>query len=149
AGLVQFSRNCDAMRSGMRARSPITTALFSSSLLAMAAAAAPSTAHADTRPDARRYFTQGMSLLDEGKYLPGIDLLKKAYALRPHPSVLFNIARAYGSAGAVDKSLEYFERYLDTDPADTDKVQATIAELKERKKLRGLVDEGMTAIDEG
>jgi iron complex outermembrane receptor protein len=108
-----------------------------------------SRAHADTRADAKRYFQQGMTLIEQGKALEGIDLLKKAYALRPHPSVLFNIARAYSAAGSIDPAIEYFERYLDSDPQDGERVQQTIAELKERKKLRGLVDEGMTAIDEG
>jgi iron complex outermembrane receptor protein len=106
-------------------------------------------ARADTRADARRYFQQGMTLIEQGKLLDGVELLKKAYTLRAHPSVLFNIARAYAQAGAIDPAIEYFERYLDTDPSDTEKVGATVRDLKERKKLRGLVDEGMTAIDEG
>lgn len=108
-----------------------------------------SIARADTRTDARRYFQQGMALIDSGKYLEGAELLKKAYAIRPHPSVLFNIARAYATAGRIDTAVEYFERYLDADPPDADKVQATLRELKERQKLRSLVDEGMTAIEEG
>jgi iron complex outermembrane recepter protein len=107
------------------------------------------TARGDTRADARRYFQQGMALIDQGNLQEGAELLKKAYALRPHPSVLFNIGRAYASAGAIDPAIEYFERYLDTDPSDSDKVEQTVRELKERKKLRSLVDEGMTAIDQG
>jgi iron complex outermembrane receptor protein len=106
-------------------------------------------ARADTRADARRYFQQGMALIDRGKHLEGIDLLKKAYVIRPHASVLFNIGRAYSAVGAVDPAIEYFERYLDSDPSDSDRVQQTLRDLKERKKLRALVDEGMTAIDEG
>jgi iron complex outermembrane receptor protein len=109
----------------------------------------PTRAVADTRADARRYFQQGMALIDEGKIVEGIDLLKKAHAIRPHPSVLFNIARAYVSGGDVDQALEYFERYLDTEPPDAQRVQATITDLKERRRLRSLVDEGMTAIREG
>ncbi|MCK6544415.1 TonB-dependent receptor [Myxococcota bacterium] len=122
--------------------------VLSSSLVAVAAST-PSSAIADTRADARRYFQQGMALIDEGKLVEGVELLKKAYAIRPHPSVLFNIARAYTSAGEVDQALEYFERYLDTEPPDAARVQATIADLKERRRLRSLVDDGMTAIREG
>jgi tetratricopeptide (TPR) repeat protein len=109
---------------------------------------AAGSARADTRADARRYFQQGMQLIDDGKLNEGIDLLKKAYTIRPHPSVLFNIARAYVTQGRVDQAVEYFERYLDSDPADAEVVQATLRDLKERQKLRSLVDEGMKAIEE-
>lgn len=119
------------------------------SVLLAALIVAPALARADTRADARRYFQQGMALIDQGKHLEGIELLQRAYVIRPHPSVLFNIARAYASAGTIDRALEYFERYLDTEPADAERVQATMAELEDRKRLRNLVDEGMTAIDEG
>ncbi len=89
-----------------------------------------------------------MALIEQGKHSEGIDLLKKAYEIRPHPSVLFNIGRAYAGAGRVDPAIEYFERYLASDPADADQVRASLLDLRERKNLRGLVDEGMTAIAE-
>lgn len=110
---------------------------------------AAANAHADTRADARRYFQQGMQLIDEGKLNEGIDLLKKAYTIRPHPSVLFNIARAYVTQGRVDQAVDYFEQYLASDPADAEVVKATLNDLKDRQKLRNLVDEGMAAIADG
>lgn len=129
----------------MTSRTPLAPSLALVGLLALA----PVAAFADTRADARRYFQQGMALIDQGKQREGIEYLKKAYALRPHPSVLFNIGRAYAAAGAVDPAIDFFERYLEADPTDSDRVSATLRDLKERRKLRSLVDEGMTAIERG
>lgn len=126
---------------------PVKRARLAAALFALLLGLA-TPAHADTRADARRYFQQGMALIEQGKHSEGIDLLKKAYEIRPHPSVLFNIARAYAGAGRVEPAIEYFERYLASDPADADQVRATLMELRERRNLRSLVDEGMTAIAE-
>ncbi|MBK6689730.1 MAG: TonB-dependent receptor [Deltaproteobacteria bacterium] len=103
-------------------------------------------AHADSKADARRYFQQGMAALEAGRYREGIDLLTKAYEIRPHRNVLFNIGRAYASLGELDQATDYFERYLATDPPDAAKVRSTMAELEERRRLRNLVDQGMAAI---
>ena len=103
-------------------------------------------AHADSKADARRYFQQGMAALEAGRYREGIDLLTKAYEIRPHRNVLFNIGRAYASLGELDQATDYFERYLATDPPDAGKVRSTMAELEERRRLRNLVDQGMAAI---
>src|SRR5262249_10553017 len=54
----------------------------------------PSVALADTRADAKRYFIRGMAAIREGRHADGIDLLLKAYEIRPHPNVLFNVGRA-------------------------------------------------------
>ena len=106
-------------------------------------------AHADTKAEARRYFQRGMRLIESGRYSEGIASLQKAYSIRPHRNVLFNIGRAYARAGNVDRAVDYFERYLATNPRDKSSVQATLRELKLRQNLRALVDEGMTAINSG
>lgn len=106
----------------------------------------PSLARADSKAEARRYFTRGMAFIDAGKYRDGIEQLEKAYEIRPHPNVLFNIGRAYASMGSLAKAIEYFERYQATNPRDAERVQSTLEELRLRLQLRRLVDEGMRAI---
>src|SRR5262249_29664076 len=50
----------------------------------------------------------------------------------PHPNALYNIARAYAEAGRYEEAIEYFERYLESDPADRDEVQNFIGALRQR-----------------
>ncbi len=89
---------------------------------------------ADERLEARRHFRNGMSLIAQGQYEPGIAELKEAYAIKPHPNVLFNIARAYMESGQVAEALEWYERYLLFNPPDAEKVRATIARLQSTLK---------------
>ncbi len=102
--------------------------------------------YADSKAEARRYFQRGMSFIDQGRYKEGIEQLERAYEIRPHRNVLFNIARAYASLGRLKSAVEHFERYLAANPPDAERVRSTLNELKERLRLRRLVDEGMRAI---
>ncbi|MDW8363956.1 MAG: TonB-dependent receptor, partial [Myxococcales bacterium] len=54
------------------------------------------------------------------------------YDTLPHPNVLYNIARAYAEAGQYESSIEYFRRYLDSDPPDREEVLGFIRALEER-----------------
>jgi iron complex outermembrane recepter protein len=106
-------------------------------------------AFADRRTDARRYFQGGMAAIQAGDYTGGVMLLKRAHALKPHPDVLFNIARAYVSLGDFAQAIAFFEQYLAFDTPDAAQVRRTVEELKQRLRLRLLVDEGMSAIEAG
>jgi iron complex outermembrane receptor protein len=106
-------------------------------------------AWADTKADARKYFQRGMAFIDAGEYKQGIQELERAYQIRPHRNVLFNIARAYASWGRTQKAIEYFERYLASDPRDKESVEATLGELRKRQRLRTMVDQGMREIKAG
>jgi iron complex outermembrane receptor protein len=87
-------------------------------------------AMADERLEARRHFRNGMSLISQGQFDQGIAELQEAYAIKPHPNVLFNIARAYMDAGRNAEALDWYRRYLTFNPPDADKVRATIARLE-------------------
>ncbi|MBI2378075.1 MAG: TonB-dependent receptor [Deltaproteobacteria bacterium] len=106
-------------------------------------------AHADTRADARRSFTRGMQLIADGRLREGIEALERAYELRPHPNVLFNVGRAQAALGELDGASESFRRYLESDPPDAAEIRATLEDLEARLRLRRTVDEGMKAIREG
>ena len=87
-------------------------------------------AMADERLEARRHFRNGMSLIAKGQFDQGIAELQEAYAIKPHPNVLFNIARAYMDAGRNAEALDWYRRYLSFNPPDADGVRATIARLE-------------------
>lgn len=89
-------------------------------------------AWADARSEAKRHFKAGMAFIAEGSYDAGIDELLEAYIIKPHPNVLFNIAKAYQAAGRSKESLEYLRRYLATHPPDETEVQLLVARLDEQ-----------------
>jgi outer membrane receptor protein involved in Fe transport len=90
----------------------------------------PSVAFADSRVEAKRHFRTGMTLINEGKYEDGIAELLEAYAIKPHPNVLYNVARAYQNAGRIPDAIDYYRRYLATNPADAPTVQVTVERLE-------------------
>lgn len=96
------------------------------------AVSVPSLALADRRDDARRYFRRAMARIDAGEPLEAIALLKRAYAARPHPDVLYNIAQLYAEVGQTEDAIEYFERYTNSDPDDKEAVLAAVEDLKQR-----------------
>ncbi len=91
-------------------------------------------AFADARTEARAHFKKGMEAISAGKYEDGVAELQKAYALLPHPNVLYNIARAYAEAGELEKAVEYFKKYVEGNPPDKEEAQAIITNLEARIK---------------
>ncbi|HTO96384.1 MAG TPA: tetratricopeptide repeat protein [Myxococcales bacterium] len=95
---------------------------------AMLLAARP--AAADARAEAKKHFQAGMRLIAAGNQEGGIAELKKAYAIKPHPVVLYDIGKAYLDHGDIPNALDYFRKYAATNPRDKDQVQAMIARLE-------------------
>lgn len=89
---------------------------------------------ADARLEARRHFRSGMSLIAQKQYDAGIAELEAAYAIKPHPNVLFNIARAYQDSGRSKAALEVYQRYLTNNPPDAASVLPMVAALEEKLK---------------
>ena len=92
----------------------------------------PTAAFADARDDARRAFKTGMELIAQGQHSEGAALLKKAYDILPHPSVLYNIGLAYADAGEYDESVAAFNAYLASGPADAAAVERLIVLLRQQ-----------------
>jgi outer membrane receptor protein involved in Fe transport len=90
----------------------------------------PTVALADARLEARRHFQRGMALVAKGEYDDGIAELQQAYAIKPHPNVLFNIARAYSDAGKPADAIKAYEGYLKFEPPDAEQAELAIARLK-------------------
>jgi tetratricopeptide (TPR) repeat protein len=91
-----------------------------------------SVAQADVRTEARRYFRQGMALVAEGNVEEGVAALQQAYEILPHPNVLYNIGRAYAESGRYAQAIEYFQRYIDSDPPDRAEVVGFLNALRAR-----------------
>src|SRR6266550_1122614 len=98
--------------------------------LALAALFAPAAALADARSDAKRHFREGMSLIAAGQVERGIAELKQAYAIKPHPDVLYDIAKAYVDLGNISEALNYFRQYVATEPADKEQVVSVMQRLQ-------------------
>lgn len=114
-------------------------------VLFAAALLLPSLALADARVEARRHFKTGMALIADGKLDDGIGELLEAYSIRPHPNVLFNIARAYEAGGRPGDALTFYNRYLDANPPDAEKVREVALRLEAQlpaKKATPPPDEG-------
>ena len=90
----------------------------------------PCLALADARVEARKRFKAGMALIANGRFDEGIDALLEAYAIKPHPNVLFNVGKAFESAGRPVDAVTYYRRYLDTRPQDAAVVQQALARLE-------------------
>ena len=108
---------------------------FRRTLLTLLLLLAPLAARADSRGDAKRHYRTGMSLIAAGKLERGIAELKQAYAIKPHPDVLYNIARAYVDLGEIREALSYFQSYAATDPKDRAQVEAVMARLSAATKI--------------
>src|SRR5262245_58120226 len=80
--------------------------------LALAGFVATAPALADARTEARRHFKAGMELVSKGNYAEGLKELEAAYEILPHPSVLFNIARAQAEYGNLDKAIAAYKNYV-------------------------------------
>lgn len=101
-------------------------------IVAVALLAVGGVARADARVEARRHFKTGMALIAEGLYGDGVAELLEAYSIRPHPNVLFNIARALESAGRVEDAVSYYRRYLETNPPDAASTALALKKLEAR-----------------
>jgi iron complex outermembrane receptor protein len=102
-------------------------------LLALAGSLAVTTpALADARAEARRHFERGMELIADSQFEEGVAQLERAYEILPHPSVLYNVGRAWRDAGELDKALEAFKAYLATNPEDRTEIEAAISNLQDR-----------------
>jgi tetratricopeptide (TPR) repeat protein len=102
-----------------RARTPASgrgplLAAVAAALLALPLLASP--AHAQSRQRFNRYVTEAREAYERGDADGAIAALERAYQLRSVPLLLFNIARAHELAGRLDRAIEYYDRFLATEP---------------------------------
>lgn len=95
----------------------------------------------------REHFERGMDLIGKDQYAEGIRELEAAYAIRPHPAVLFNVARAYADSGNLARAIDKYDEYLATRPSDARQTEAIVAELKTRLAAQQAVASTMESPD--
>src|SRR5262245_8266577 len=93
------------------------------------------------RERALELFKESKSRYESGDFVGAVDLLKKAYDLEPSPVLMFNLGRAYESAGDIAHAIESYRRYLEIDPrakdrgAITQRIETLERQLEERERL--------------
>jgi tetratricopeptide (TPR) repeat protein len=107
----------------------------------IAIASLPMAAHAQPTPTAsqtdtaRQYVNAGLAAQNTGDYDTAITLYEKAYALVPHPVLLFNMAQANRLAGRIERALALYAKYLAEAPngPQAQDARALIAEIEAKQ----------------
>jgi hypothetical protein len=63
--------------------------------------------------EAARHFDRGYLLAQQGSLEAAIAEFKQAYALSPHPSVLYNLGQAYAASGRAVEAVQTLRKYLE------------------------------------
>jgi tetratricopeptide (TPR) repeat protein len=125
-------------------------AFVASLALGLASIPARADQSADRTEDERQalaLYEKSKAEYDLGHFAAACQLLRQAYALRPEPVLLFNLARAYEGEGNLEQALEAYARYLSAGEAASDRasIEARMATLRhqidERESLRRQRDE--------
>src|SRR5947207_10934533 len=117
------------MENPVSATRPLAVHAMMRAAILLAVLLAPA-ALADARSDAKRHFREGMSLIGAGQIERGIGELKQAYAIKPHPDVLYDIAKAYVDLGDIPEALNYFRQYVAAEPEDKEQVVSVMNRLQ-------------------
>lgn len=80
-----------------------------------------------SKQEAKRLVDEGIAAQNAKDYDKAIDLYKRAFALVPHPILLFNVGQAHRLAGRPDQAVPFYERYLAADPNGSEAVAARAA----------------------
>ena len=88
----------------------------------------------DVTERARKLFQSGRELYQQARYREAIDEFERAYALKPHGAIQFNIAQCLEKLGELPGAIERYKRYLAEVPKAEDRatVQLVIANLERR-----------------
>jgi hypothetical protein len=97
-------------------------------LLAAPAAFAQDKAEKADPNEAARHFDRGYLLAQQGSLEAAIAEFKQAYALSPHPSVLYNLGQAYAASGRAVDAVQTLRKYLEqADPKQDSERRAQAA----------------------
>jgi hypothetical protein len=113
--------------------------------LGAVAHAAPAAKPAASAPDetakaARKAFEGGLKAFKAGRFAEALASFDKAYALKPHPTVRFNIAKCAEQLGEVPRALREYRTYLTEvpEPADAETIARAITSLERKLQQKGL-----------
>jgi len=114
--------------------------------LALALSALAPSAHAQTGKNADQQavelFEKSVQAYRAGDFAKAVGLLKQAYALKPAPVLMYNLARAHEGLGQLDEAVRAYEDYLAKEPKPQDrgaiekKVATLKAQIAERERMK-------------
>jgi tetratricopeptide (TPR) repeat protein len=116
---------------------PLAIVASGSLALPRSSFAAEDSAAARDTAVAREHAQKGKAFIDLGKYTEAATEYEAAYAAKPDPALLLNLAQAYRLAGNADRALFFYRKYLQHVPkspyrADIeDKIAALEKQVKE------------------
>jgi tetratricopeptide (TPR) repeat protein len=92
-------------------------------------------------PAARAAFEEGRTAYDSGRFAEALVAFERAYALSPHPMLLYNIGRSADSDGQVDRAIAAYSSFLSSLPDAENRafVQARIEKLEAARANRNVV----------
>src|SRR5690349_9936330 len=81
---------------------------------------------------AQSLFQAGLAHYESGEYEAALEYFEQGYATSPQPLFLYNLALVATKLKQPDKALDYYQRYLQSDPnaPDAAEIRRRIAELK-------------------
>ncbi|MFO0622107.1 MAG: tetratricopeptide repeat protein [Polyangia bacterium] len=82
---------------------------------------------------AKLHFDRGARFFQEANYAAARTEFQTAYDLSKLTPLLFNLARTAEMQGKRDEAIEYYEKYLATNPSDAEDVRPKLAKLKEEQ----------------
>jgi len=115
----------------MRLLAASIAVVYTVATLATARAAEPD----ESAQQARAHYQRAQAAYDEARYDDAITEFKAAYALKPHPNVLFNLAQSYERLLEYAEAVRWFERFVAEAPAGS--AERLIAQNR-LQVLRGL-----------
>lgn len=73
--------------------------------------AAPALSEDESRAEARRLFSQGVTAFDDSRFAEAVTAFAAAMAMRPHPTVLRNLAQSELMAGRHEAACQHFKEW--------------------------------------
>jgi hypothetical protein len=112
-----------------------------------AQAAKPAAVPDETAKAARKAFEAGTKAFKAGKFAEALASFDKAYSLKPHPTVRFNIARCAEQLNDVPRALKEYRIYLTEvpEPADADTIARAVSSLERKLQQKNLQQLMVTA----
>lgn len=99
---------------------------------------------ADSTSDEARavqLFEESSKAYEAGRFAEAIDLLKKAWALKKEPVLLYNLGRAYEGVGNLEEAAKAYSDFLEASPnvpdrgAVTQRISSLRRQIEEKKAL--------------
>ena len=90
----------------------------------------PVDGHAQSAKErAKSLYNAGSGHYSAGRYVEAIDAFKQAYQIKPVPVLLRTLAKVYEKLDDLPMAIDYYQRYLGTQPKDAAKIRPKVARL--------------------